>query len=657
MKDPLKNTKHFGRYELIHPLGRGGMGIVYLASDPKLSRQVAIKCVEKQSTETTFAKRLRSEARMMAQLNHRNIVQLYDVIENDDVLGLVIEYVEGVTLLDKCREQLPDYRTRLKWLIQIAEGLATAHDAGIAHCDLKLGNILVANTGIVKIADFGIAKARFNEKLKGGDLTEFENVSGSYFSLSPEQAMGKKVDFRTDLFSFGIVSHILLTGQHPFGKTKNHLVIIQRIINDEFALNSDTKKTLSSGLVGLISILLKKNPKQRPANARAVINSLRHELNEIDGLDAEPEDLTIEIPSTQSNGYRSYLKEIVLTSVALVLSATLVLWWLTPSIQQQYVAVIRPIVTVPKGFDADKHKRISTTIEQSLQEALLSFEGLSLISNANLEQYGGDPVKLATARGADFVILASADCTITTCEINIQKSAGDQHEVLEQKTWPAITESLSDIRTTTFAELSSLFPERAANENSNNVAISEADYRTYIQIHQSSFGGNGATEDQLSELELLIEKTPYFVSAYILYGKAAILLYKSTAEQHYLDNLSKLLTNTNPSIKKNRRIKKVEFELFLAQGKLIEAAEFLEEQESIIKDRVFINDLKGSLAYANNDYATVLKLDIENSSLRPTAPRFYNLAISYYQNGDLNSAKKLQKKRLLYTQATYHHMS
>ena len=192
MRDPLENQQFFGRYELLRPLGRGGMGVVYLARDSELDRLVAIKCVNKKGGEQKLTKRLLSEARMMARLNHPNIVQLHDVIENEDVLGLVIEYVEGAGLTQKCQELLPGRGQRLGWLLQIAEGLVTAHAAGIAHCDLKPDNVLITNEGVIKIADFGIAKARLGEMLKDHGLTEMDSVSGSYASLSPEQATGER---------------------------------------------------------------------------------------------------------------------------------------------------------------------------------------------------------------------------------------------------------------------------------------------------------------------------------------------------------------------------------------------------------------------------------------------------------------------------------
>ena len=207
----LSENFQLGRFKFERLLGQGGMGTVYLANDTQLQRKVAIKCVNTQTADPKLAQRLRVEAKLLAQLNHPNIVQLFDVIEDKQVIGLVMEYVEGTTLLRKRDELLPSQEQCLDWLSQISIGLKAAHNAGIIHCDLKPANVLVSDTGVVKIADFGIAKARLDHLLTNSNPTDDGKISGSYFSLSPEQAEGRVVDFRSDLFSLGILSYLLIT--------------------------------------------------------------------------------------------------------------------------------------------------------------------------------------------------------------------------------------------------------------------------------------------------------------------------------------------------------------------------------------------------------------------------------------------------------------
>ena len=171
MNTPLSQLESLGRYTLIRELGRGGMSVVYLAKDKELGREVAIKCVDTSDPSAAkLAERLRSEAKLLAQLNHPNIVQLYDVVEQDNILGLVIEFIGGDTLTQRLK-QAPTKEVKLKWLAEVADGLASAHKKGIAHCDLKADNVLITQDNIAKVADFGIAKVKLDDYLQAVSYT------------------------------------------------------------------------------------------------------------------------------------------------------------------------------------------------------------------------------------------------------------------------------------------------------------------------------------------------------------------------------------------------------------------------------------------------------------------------------------------------------
>ena len=165
MSDALNHIERLGRYQILRELGRGGMSVVYLARDSELERDVAIKCVDTSEPATArLVERLRAEAKLLAQLNSPHIVQLYDVVEQDAVLGLVIEFVGGHTLTQRL-QQAPSRAVLLRWLAEVAEGLASAHQQGIAHCDLKGDNVLITQHNVAKIADFGIARAKLDDYL------------------------------------------------------------------------------------------------------------------------------------------------------------------------------------------------------------------------------------------------------------------------------------------------------------------------------------------------------------------------------------------------------------------------------------------------------------------------------------------------------------
>src|SRR3954469_11816354 len=203
----MKPGARIGPYELIAPLGAGGMGEVWKAHDSRLSRTVAIK-----ASHAQFNSRFDSEARAIAALNHPNIATLYDVGPD----YLVMEYVEGAPI-----RPTDDIRKLLDLAVQIADGLSAAHAAGIVHRDLKPDNILVTKSGRVKILDFGLAKqsATAAAATQALTVTQPGTVAGTVAYMSPEQARGQELDARNDQFSFGLIFYELATGKRAFDRS------------------------------------------------------------------------------------------------------------------------------------------------------------------------------------------------------------------------------------------------------------------------------------------------------------------------------------------------------------------------------------------------------------------------------------------------------
>src|SRR5579871_4479634 len=198
----------FGPYELLSAAGAGGMGEVWKARDTRVDRLVAIKISQRQ-----FSERFEREARAIAALNHPNICALYDVGPD----YLVMEYVDGAPI-----RPAPNVRKLLDLAVQIAGGLAAAHDRGITHRDLKPENILITNDGAVKILDFGLAKQsavpEASAWTQAATLTVPGLVMGTVAYMSPEQARGLPLDARSDQFSFGVLLYELASGKRPFAR-------------------------------------------------------------------------------------------------------------------------------------------------------------------------------------------------------------------------------------------------------------------------------------------------------------------------------------------------------------------------------------------------------------------------------------------------------
>src|ERR1035438_5527405 len=249
----LDHPLQLGPYQITGVIGAGGMGTVYQARDTRLNRTVAIKV-----SEARFNARFEREARAVAALNHPHICTLYDVGPN----YLVMEYVEGQPL----HGPMP-VSEALRLAIQMADALAAAHRKGIVHRDLKPGNVLVTESG-VKVLDFGLAK--MEEPAPGEEeqtrtatpRTEEGMIVGTTAYMSPEQAQGKPVDARSDIFSFGAVLYEMVTGRRAF-RGDSKLSILSAILKDEPEPASSLRKEIPPELERIIARCLRKNPERR----------------------------------------------------------------------------------------------------------------------------------------------------------------------------------------------------------------------------------------------------------------------------------------------------------------------------------------------------------------------------------------------------------
>lgn len=219
-----------GCYEIRSQLGAGGMGEVYLALDARLDRIVALKILPSDiASDEERMSRFVQEAKAAAALNHPNIAHIYEIGESEGTHFIAMEYIDGETLREKIHLKTP-LNKLLKYLVQVAEGLAKAHAAGIVHRDLKPDNIMVTRDGYAKILDFGLAKHIGLQKGFGSDSGSSESVTivqrnspqgmimGSVGYMSPEQAQGrmKEIDYRSDIFSFGCILYEAVTGRKAF---------------------------------------------------------------------------------------------------------------------------------------------------------------------------------------------------------------------------------------------------------------------------------------------------------------------------------------------------------------------------------------------------------------------------------------------------------
>lgn len=272
----MKGQKINDRYQIIKSIGEGGMANVYLAYDTILDRNVAVKVLRGDlASDEKFVRRFQREALSASSLAHPNIVEVYDVGEDNGSYYMVMEYIEGKHLkeLIKKRGKLTLSEV-IDIMSQICDGLAVAHDSYIIHRDIKPQNIMILDSGLVKITDFGIAMA-----LNSTQLTQTNSVMGSVHYLPPEQASGKGSTMQSDIYSMGILMYELLTGTLPF-RGENAVEIALKQLKEPIPNLKEKLPDLPNSIVNIVKRATAKNPKNRYSDAREMLNDIKTAMDD-----------------------------------------------------------------------------------------------------------------------------------------------------------------------------------------------------------------------------------------------------------------------------------------------------------------------------------------------------------------------------------------
>ncbi len=267
----MKGQKISDRYQIIKSIGEGGMANVYLAYDTILDRNVAVKVLRGDlSNDEKFVRRFQREALAASSLSHPNIVEVYDVGEDNGEYYIVMEYIEGKHLKDllKKRGKLT-LSEAVDIMLQITDGMGVAHDSYIIHRDIKPQNIMILENGLVKITDFGIAMA-----MNATQLTQTNSVMGSVHYLPPEQASGQGSTLQSDIYSMGIVMYELITGELPF-KGDNAVEIALKHLKEPIPDIRDKVPSVPNSVANIIKKATAKNPKNRYSDARLMHEDLK----------------------------------------------------------------------------------------------------------------------------------------------------------------------------------------------------------------------------------------------------------------------------------------------------------------------------------------------------------------------------------------------
>ncbi|MBA2705989.1 MAG: serine/threonine-protein kinase, partial [Blastocatellia bacterium] len=328
---PLAPNTRLGRYEIRSQLGAGGMGEVYLAHDPKIGRDVAIKVIPATFTaDKDRLHRFEQEAQAAGRLNHPNILSIYDVDTHESTPFVVSELLEGETLRERLSGTALQPRKATDYALQIAHGLSAAHEKGIVHRDLKPDNVFITHDGRLKILDFGLAKLTepVSDIVGQTDVltrrvnTDPGAVMGTVGYMSPEQVRGRPADHRSDIFSLGIILYEMLTGRRAF-RRDSAVETLNAILKEDPPELSESNSPINPALERVVLHCLEKSPEQRFQSARDVAFA----LEALSGLSSSrTTTTTLTLPAERpKNRERLWITAVVLLSLALLTLAFLYL--------------------------------------------------------------------------------------------------------------------------------------------------------------------------------------------------------------------------------------------------------------------------------------------------------------------------------------------
>ncbi|WP_020207865.1 serine/threonine-protein kinase [Gilvimarinus chinensis] len=647
MIDPSLHTDSLvaDRYRVIKRIGQGGMGQVFLAQDEQLDRPVAIKQLRGDEDNAKALHRFQREAKFLAKLNHPCIVQVYDYVTEENGGSLIMEYIDGVDLARKLREEATSMAQRLQWLYQIMAGLACAHASGILHRDLKPENILVSRNGNAKLTDFGIAR----EQQQNTELTQA--VIGSYAYMSPEQIADEPLDFKSDLFSFGIVAYSVLLEQHPFGATGNTLKLLQNISTGPLNQDALENSKLPDELKSLLQNLLAKDKTARPDSSQQVCEQLAYICQEYplsETLEGGME--TAELPpltlftrhTAQALPLPKPRKRHWLTVTATLLIAVAAGVWFTgqgsaPGLIPQAVAVLPPRFSTDGELADSDQRLVGGTLYQAAQQSVVQLPGTEAIPRFEVDSQTGEPFQILTALAAKELIVTDVFCNLTWCDISINRLApaaqGQRLKVLASANFRTTVDRYAMLAERVHLHINQLYDYKS------DVQLDlpdENEYRVFAEQYQQYYSA-GANTSQLDALDTLSTKTKAWASVQILYREIALDLYHDTGNDQALTRLEQFLPAKNRTDTEAQLLN--QFALARSQKDFAQARHWLERLEQQGLDHSALMELEGLLALSESNYPVAIDNFRQSAQLRPSVHNYFRLSMASWLNGDIEPAR------------------
>ena len=661
------NNIKVGHYQLEKLIGQGGMGKVFLATDIRLHRSVAIKQIktnfvgeDNNIDQALYIEKSLTEARLLAKMNHPNIVQIHDIHQEYGQVSLVMEYIKGRTLQQFQKEQVLSLVQKLTLIHQISEGLAAAHAQGIIHCDLKPANILIDTNGMVKITDFGIAQLKPRQAINNSNNTNHTKRYNDYYasaiSSSPEQLENKTLDVRSDLFSLGMLAFTFIANRHPFQSNKQ-LTISQAIIAEPPSNAKTILPTIPSALIELLNQLLKKHPDKRPESSQQVAHRFKQILVALSQEEVAAQDtiLVTEHKISKKQLFISKVNNKLLVNAAGFLILLLISIWaylFFSESKHRYVVVLAPKLSSSSKLSDMQKDLVIGSIDDAIRQVVINHAQLQLISREEIRGIGGGLKKVAQATGATDVISTDLHCNNIQCNVTFSHLNGEHWQVIAQKNWPVNVSNYLEIYHNSTSQLSDLFNFNEDNEQSP-LNVNEKDYSDYIALYNDIELKGNDSEENLIKLKRLLARSPLLSSGFYLYRETSLELYYQTQETLYLQQLSEVLTNAPATYQQSMLFSIDRILIAITKGELTRADKALAIAKNQGLDLISYHKIKSQWYLANNDLANAIKHTKLALNIRPNTILQYNLATLHYYNSDMTKAKEQLHKLLTLTPNNY----
>ncbi len=633
----ISQFSQISQYRLLRPLGRGGMGVIYLAQDVDLGREVALKFLRHRGkVRPVDEARFRREAQAAASLDHPNIGTIYEVGEHEGQRFLAMAYYDGTTLAELLAGR-PDRRLPLADAAaiagQLASALAAAHAAGIVHRDLKPENVMVLPDGRVKLLDFGLARW-----IDSGGVTEEGMAMGTAAYMAPEQLEGLRISTAADLWALGMILYEMLAGRRAFGGERQGMV--HSILFENPLPLRERNADMPVVLETIVARCLAKEPRERPS-AGAVAAELQ-----ASGLWAGSGSGSGAVaPSPRRRSRRAW------AVAGLALAAALgifVAWSLRaprpaqPSREPIYVAVARPEIGL--GAGREEVMLAAAALQAGSLRALAAFEGIAALSPGAPEP--GEPVptvqRLSRLVAAEEVLTASLDCQLHQCQAVLRRQRGSDGKILDATApfeVPLDDLHLLDTAAATYPK--PLYAGFHIRPESSQLQVRSEDYQGFLRAQRTWQEERPADLGPLlAELDQIRAGSPLFLEAYLLEARIQGIRFFQTRDPKDLDHALGLLAEARRLAPGDPLPLVTLFSVALNGGRLADAEEALQELEQRLPGDVRTLHERGLLSEQKGDRRKALELLRAAVQRRPSAIYTLDLANLELRQGEIPAARR-----------------